>query len=249
MDGQKPTPIPGPRPLTPRFLAFIELLKLLDWFTEVLKVVCNKPAAGEYFGWACATLAVATFCLVQKQFDQVYVMLKAACLPGNSLCLLACVFFPVTIAFLPWTLLSFRFYRTKAQHYHEDLQRAADTTVFTRRALSTLLLGLPIANVYSLCMADTRLIYHPVQVHLRATQALVQTLAEDVFSLVVDFLVILHAPEGEDISFYWLSFFYSIVCLLVIAWVSMKDIKEHERYAREVEQQSQQPGVAGLGSL
>mmetsp|Transcript_11121 Transcript_11121/g.27821 ORF Transcript_11121/g.27821 Transcript_11121/m.27821 type:complete len:248 (-) Transcript_11121:41-784(-) len=217
---------------SPCFLAFMELLKLLDWFTELLKVVCNQPAAGDYFGLACATLAVATVCLLQKQFDQAYVMLKAADLPGNTLCLLGCVFLPVTVAFLPWTLVSFKFYRMKAKHYHEDLQRAADTTVFSKRPLSTVLLGLPVASVYSLLIADARLVYHPVQVHLRATQTLVQTLLEDVFSLVVDFLVILHAPEGEDISFYWLSFCYSIFCLLVVAYVTLRDIKDLDRQRR-----------------
>jgi len=228
----------GPRHHSPRFLAFLELLKLLDWFTELLKVVCNQPAAGDYFGWSCATLAVATACLLQKQFDQAYVMLKAAGLPGNTMCLLGCVFLPVTTAFLPWTLLSFKFYRMKARHFHEDLQRAADTTVFSKRPLSTLLLGLPVASVYSLCVADRMLVLHPVQVHLRATQTLVQTLLEDVFSLVVDFQVILHAPESEDVTFYWLSFGYSIFCLLVAAYVTMKDISNLDQSRQRSEASS-----------
>merc|ERR1712050_128891 len=124
------------------------------------------------------------------------------------------------------TVISWSIWRTKSAHHPPG---ADDLAVFARRPLSTLLLGLPLASINFICIArDEILILHPLMVHFRAWQNIAQTALEDCFDFAIDLLVILSAPVGEDVSFFWLSFIFSVLHLLAVCTLTTKEVTHYE---------------------
>jgi len=200
----------------------------LDWFTEVLKVVCNKPGAGDNYGWACLTLVLASYLLAQKIYDQLYLLMKASKTPSMTMMNMLCL--PVTMFFWPWTAISWRLYRAK---HPEGVDEADNLQIFAQRPVSTLMLGLPLASINFICIAGKNdIVMHPLMVHTRAWQNMAQTAIEDCVDFAIDLMVILSHPAGEDVSFFWLSFVFSIVHLLAVATLTTKEVKHHEAVGR-----------------
>lgn len=144
---------------------------------------------------------------------------------GTNVVMMNMLFLPVTIFFWPWTMLSFALWRTKLAKAGQE----EDLDVFVRRPVSTVMLGLPLASINYICMTrDVSLVLHPLMVHLRAWQNMVQTALEDCVDFAIDLIVILSAPAGEDVSFFWLSFVFSILHLLAVCHATTKEVTHHE---------------------
>merc|ERR1712039_944173 len=104
-----------------------------------------------------------------------------------------------------------------------------DLEDFKQRPVSTLMLGLPLASINFICTTtDVTLVLHPLMVHIRAWQNMVQTALEDCVDFAIDLLVILNAPDGEDVSFFWLSFVFSILHVLAVCHLTTKEVTYHE---------------------
>jgi len=206
-------------------VAMVELLKLLNWFTELLKVLVDQDAARgcNMYGWAVATLCLSSFLILQRLFDQVMLLTISTNIFKESRLLLGIISLPLTLAFLPFTYLSFNLYSVASDPLPSEL------TFFAQRNISMLLLGLPISNVVSTFLGDKQLVLHPMQVHLRAMQSVYQSVLEDIFCIVTDMLVITNAPADEGVSMFWLSFFFSVFNLLISCFLTVKEVNWSEQ--------------------
>lgn len=225
-----PQPPPPQKPKSERMrsqsmVGFIEMLKLLDWFTEVLKILCNEPAGRAYWFWVCFTLCTASFLLLQRMFDQIFLVMKAArwqAMTKFCLCLLT---LPLTLVLAPLSTLTLSLYNIRMSKE----QREKDLTIFAQRPMSTMMMGLPVYGVVSAFQSDPALVMHPVQGQLRAVQSLYQFLLEDIACFVVDMVVIMNAPADKDVTFFWASFVFSVTLSLAVCLFTVKEIDQLER--------------------
>lgn len=203
----------------------IEVIKLIHWFTELLKVLCGKDAAGDYFPWAVFTLVMASWLLIHRAFDQVGMLVLANGWAGEYLCCLMSTTCPCACPFFPLANLTFCLYRKEHPNAVHD-----ERAIFAQRPLSTVMLGLPFSGVMSMFLADAELVMHPAQVHIRAMQAMYQTVFLNIPDFVVDLVIILNAPEDSPtVGWFYVSFFYSIVELMTVCLMTVRHIHEAEK--------------------
>jgi len=235
-----PEPIWQYEHITARFfIGFLDLLRFLNWFTELFKVLFNRDGAGNMYGWACFTLLTSSYLVIQRFYDQVYVLFRALKVGKESrryfnICTdrpgLSCFCLPVTIAFAPVTTMAFTLYESKARHFHKSAAATSDMTVFTKRPLGTILLGLPLYSIVSHCMMGKELVHHPIQIHVRTMQNLFQTTLEDLPCIIIDPLIIFNAGAVEDVFWFWVSFVYSILHTMVICSTTAAEVHHHEHH-------------------
>lgn len=212
----------------------LEVLKLLDWYTEMWKVYYNKSAAkeAELYGWLVILVLVSTALLGQRLFDQLWLLHVASGsknYPGR--CFILIIFFPVA----PLTLLS-------------ALKIRGDRTLFKRRPLSTLMFGFPFASVYGVCAVDAEVVMHPVQMGIRILQNIYQQYLEDVPSIVIDIVVIERTwDSGKDLKFFWISLCVSITHFLLMCFAVALGAVVVEQ-AKIQSQDKQQPRVEEVTS-
>lgn len=232
-------------------IAFIEVVKLVDWFIMLLKVLDGRPASDAYYGVVVYSLCAASFMLGQKIFDQVALLFLSGGWSGQQLWCFIVLFFPVTIWFLPFSLITFMTYRKEF-----PLATTDERALFAQRPLSTILLGLPFSSAMGSLVDDASFVQHPAMVHVRAMQAVYQSAIEIIPNLVIDLFVVVNSEktighvlalavnnttvaENPSVAFalegrtgthwFWISFFYSIVEMLLMCLVTVKTINEVER--------------------
>lgn len=203
-------------------VGILDFLKLLDFFTDLLKISLNRSAAGDMWNLAVMTFVMASVVVVMKAYDQVCLLMRAARWGSNTRCCLGCITLPM-LPLLPINWMSVAMYSKK--------KRAEDghLTVFARRPMGTLLMGLPGYSILSAWMSDKHLVLHPMQAHLRAIQSVWQTALQDVPDIVIDIIIIIEAPENENVRYFWISFFYSIFLTLVLLVTTVTEIHHIER--------------------
>jgi len=206
------------------FVGLIEIIKLVDWFTELLKVLCGKDAAGEYFPWAVFTLVMASWLLLHRAFDQVGLLVLATGWAGEYLCCLMGATCPFAFVFFPLANLTFCLYRKEHPNAVHD-----ERAIFAQRPLSTIMLGLPFSGVMSMFVADAELVMHPAQVHIRAMQAMYQTIFLNIPDFVVDLIIILNAAEDTNVGWFYVSFLYSVMELMTVCLMTVRHIHEAEK--------------------
>eukprot|EP00929_Paragymnodinium_shiwhaense_P115298 TRINITY_DN84052_c0_g1_i1.p1 TRINITY_DN84052_c0_g1~~TRINITY_DN84052_c0_g1_i1.p1 ORF type:complete len:239 (-),score=35.92 TRINITY_DN84052_c0_g1_i1:210-926(-) len=208
-------------------VGLMELLKLLDWFSDLLKVVCNEPAGRPYWTWVVFTLVMGSACVVQRMFDQLALIIRATDWGLGPKLTLACFTFPITVAMLP-------FHYVAASFYTEDL--AEDhVQIFAQRPLSTFFLGMPFYSILSAFYSGP-LAMHPVQAHFRAMQGMYQTALQDLPNIVVDTLVIEDnylKGNPEDVTFFIVSLSISLLLTFVTMIVSVIEVEQIEGAGKE----------------
>jgi len=209
----------------PQYLvAIVEMIKIIDWFTELMKVTAGEDAAGDYYPWAIFTLAMACWLLLHRAFDQVGLYVLATGWAGEYLCALMCSTCLVAFPFFPLANLTFCLYRKEHPNAVQD-----ERAVFAQRPLSTIMLGLPFSGVMSMLMAPAELVMHPVQVHIRAMQAMYQTIFLNIPDFIIDLIVILNAEEDTNVGWFYVSFFYSVIELGFVCLMTVGHIHEAEK--------------------
>lgn len=212
-----------------RTVAFLEMFKLLGFFVSLLKVVIitSTPAGDDgYHEWAILTLLAVSYIMLLRIFDQVSLLLVSANWTSKQCMLMGVAVLPITLICRPLNWLTFRFYTLEPK-----LMDPEEIAVFARRPLSTLLLGLPIAGIMSTSTAGRELILNPMQVHVRAMQSLYQCVLSDIPAIVVDMVIIVNAGDDErkDVTMFWLSFWYSVVNLFLLCYMTVKEVDASER--------------------
>lgn len=205
-------------------VGIIEIVKLLDWFTELLKVLCGREAAGEHYPWAVFTLVMASWLMLHRAFDQVALLTLANGWAGEYLCCLMGSSCPCAFIFFPLANLTFCLYRKEHPNAVHD-----ERAIFAQRPLSTIMLGLPFSGVMSMFLADAEMVMHPAQVHVRAMQAMYHTVFLSIPDFVVDTIIILGADEDTNVGWFWLSLIYAIVELLLVCMTTVRHIHEAEK--------------------
>lgn len=177
----------------------------------------------------CANVALASFLLAQKLFDQIYLIVRSKeNAKKDMIHCVACIFFPITIMFLPLSYVVNASYYAKQRHHHEKAQDEAKMTIFSSRPLSTFFLGLPITSIMSVCIADDALVMHPVQVHMRMIQTVLQTMVEDIPSVIVDLFVLMNVPRTYNTAYFYLSLIVSSIQVIVSTIVNIREIQSDE---------------------
>lgn len=219
-DAQKTHHLPHPHQSTsPQILvASLELLKFVNWFTELFKVTANRTGAQDYYGWAWFNLVMATLLLLQRAFDQVVLVARSQNWSQNSKCYLTCLTWPVSMWLVPLGTLTVKSRR----------QTPEDLVIFAKRPITTILLGLPFGGVMAHCVADPVVVMHPVMVFMRALHSLYQVILQDVPDFIIDLLVIVNCPEGQDVSWFVISFIFSVINLLSVCFTTVREINEHD---------------------
>eukprot|EP00927_Polykrikos_kofoidii_P050335 TRINITY_DN44248_c0_g1_i1.p1 TRINITY_DN44248_c0_g1~~TRINITY_DN44248_c0_g1_i1.p1 ORF type:complete len:256 (+),score=29.09 TRINITY_DN44248_c0_g1_i1:117-884(+) len=203
-------------------IASLETLKLIDWFTDALKISFHTSSAGDRYDLAVFTFVMASVILAQRGYEQVCLLMRAAKWGSSSRCILGCVAFPL-LPLLPISWISFGLYNKKRR------QEEGHLTVFTRRPLATLLLGLPGYGILSSLISDKNLVLHPMQAHLRAVQGVWQTLLQDLPDIIIDSIIIAYAPTGANLTFFYISLLYSCVLFLILLVTTVTEINFIER--------------------
>lgn len=213
-----------PKYYTQYFVGIIEIIKLIDWFTELLKVLCGKDAAGDYYPWAVFTLVMASWLLMHRAFDQIGMLVLATGWAGEYLCCLMSATCPFACVFFPLANLTFCLYRKEHPNAVHD-----ERAIFAQRPLSTIMLGLPFSGVMSMFLSEPELVMHPAQVHIRAMQAMYQTVFLNIPDFVVDLVIILNADEDTAVGWFYVSFFYSVIELMTVCLMTVRHIHEAEK--------------------
>lgn len=208
----------------------IEFLRILDWFTELAKILFNKPAGDFIYGWVVLTMIGASFVLAQRIFDQIALLLSAQNWAQSSRMCLICLTFPLSLPLMPFSFVSFHVFGMRP-----DADK--DRTIFAGRPLSTILMGLPIYNVISTFATNVAVAMHPLQSHLRVMQGLLQTLCEDIPCFFIDMAVLINNRQLDDPHpdrFFVISAGYS--CFLMFATM-VWNIREVNRFETPEDQQ------------
>lgn len=210
----------------PQYLVgIVEIVKIIDFLTELMKVLCGKDAAGDYFPWAIFTLVMASWLMLHRAFDQVALMVLATGWAGEYLCVLMCSTCPCACVFFPLANLTFCLYRQEHPNAVTD-----ERAIFAQRPISTVMLGLPFSGVMSMFFGPAELVMHPAQVHIRSMQAMFQTIFLNIPDFIVDLVVILNAEEDtEGVGWFYVSLFYSIIELATVCLMTVVHIHEAEK--------------------
>lgn len=221
---------PQPTKLHPRWHQLIvgltELMKLLDWFIMLLKVLDCGEAGEEYYDWVVFVLVMASWITLQKAFDQVALLLIAGGWAAQQLTCIMAIFFPLDLWFLPTGFLTFCLYRKEYPNSVVD-----ERAIFAQRPLSTVLLGLPFSGVMGMLVDDEEFVLHPVQIHIRAMQAIYHATFEIIPNFIIDLVVIVNAAERGLSGTHWflVSFVFSVFEIVILCFISVKHINEAEQ--------------------
>eukprot|EP00443_Scrippsiella_acuminata_P122211 CAMPEP_0115701680 /NCGR_PEP_ID=MMETSP0272-20121206/68104_1 /TAXON_ID=71861 /ORGANISM="Scrippsiella trochoidea, Strain CCMP3099" /LENGTH=192 /DNA_ID=CAMNT_0003142313 /DNA_START=35 /DNA_END=610 /DNA_ORIENTATION=+ len=146
-------------------LVCLECLRILDWATELIKLLANYEACKQYYTWVALSLAVATV----LQFQRV-----------------------VELVLLPVLSVSWRW----------PAQRGAGEA----------------------CKSELGLVFGAVRAHATAANVAYQAVFEDVPNFFIDMAIIVNTPDQVDVTWFWVSFFVSVLNFFTICYVMVKEV-------------------------
>lgn len=256
----RPYPEPQLVPRTGKYdwqwmVALTELVKLVDWFIMLLKVLDGRPASEAYYGWVVYSLVASSYVLAARIFDQVCLLFLSGGWSGQQLWCFILITFPISMWFMPFALITFTLYRKEF-----PLAVTDERALFAQRPLSTILLGLPFSGVMGTLVDDRDFVLHPAMVHIRAMQAIYHCALEIIPNFIIDLMVIVNAEqtiqatlalanenrphteaflaENPSVPFalegktgtHWfiISFVFSVVEVLLMCFITVRTINEAE---------------------
>merc|ERR1712060_864119 len=71
----------------------------------------------------------------------------------------------------------------------------------------------------------------PLQVHFRTMQSLYQCVLSDIPAIAIDMVVIVNAADDDrkDVTWFYISFWYSVLNLLLLCYMTAKEVDASER--------------------